>query len=93
MAEPLRQIMDRVRTLFEQTPPELAADITESGVCLTGGGAQLAGLDRYIADYTGVPCRLADNPVTCVAMGTGRVIENLSVYSGALRDYRRREYR
>ena len=51
LAEPLRQIMEHVRALFEQTPPELAADITESGICLTGGGAQLRGLDRYIAEH------------------------------------------
>jgi len=92
VAEPLRHILDRVRTLFELTPPELAADITESGILLTGGGAQLRGLDRYISEYTGVPCHLADEPITCVVNGTGRVLENLSVYGNILQDYRKREY-
>lgn len=88
-AEPLRQIMERVRGLFEQTPPELAADITETGICLTGGGAQLRGLDRYIAEHTGVPCHLAEDPVSCVAIGTGKVLEDFSAYAGAIQDYRR----
>ena len=92
LAEPLRQIMEHVRALFEQTPEELAADITESGICLTGGGAQLRGLDRYIAEHTGVPCRLAEDPASCVAIGTGRVLEDLSAYRAALLDYRRGEF-
>lgn len=92
LAEPLCRILDRVRTVFEQTPPELAADITETGICLTGGGAQLRGLDRYIAEHTGVPCRLAEDPSSCVAIGTGRVIENFSAYGGAIQDYRRGEF-
>ena len=92
LAEPLRQIMEHVRALFEQTPPELAADITESGICLTCGGAQLRGLDRYIAEHTGVPCRLAEDPASCVAIGTGRVLEDLSAYRAALLDYRRGEF-
>ena len=92
LAEPLRPIMEHVRALFEQTPPELAADITESGICLTGGGAQLRGLDRYIAEHTGVPCRLAEDPASCVAIGTGRVLEDLSAYRAALLDYRRGEF-
>lgn len=92
MAEPLRQIMERVRAVFEQTPPELAADITESGICLTGGGAQLRGLDRYIAEHTGVPCRLAEDPVSCVAIGTGRVLEDFAAYGSAIQDYRRGEF-
>ena len=81
--------MERVRGLFEQTPPELAADITETGICLTGGGAQLRGLDRYIAEHTGVPCHLAEDPVSCVAIGTGKVLEDFSAYAGAIQDYRR----
>lgn len=91
-AEPLRQIMERVRALFEQTPPELAADITETGICLTGGGAQLRGLDRYIAEHTGVPCHLAEDPVSCVAIGTGKVLENFAAYGSAIQDYRRGEF-
>lgn len=91
-AEPLRQIMERVRGLFEQTPPELAADITETGICLTGGGAQLRGLDRYLAEHTGVPCRLAEDPVSCVAIGTGKVLEDFAAYAGAIQDYRRGEF-
>ena len=63
--------------------------LTGLPICLTGGGAQLRGLDRYIAEHTGVPCHLAEDPVSCVAIGTGKVLENFSAYAGAIQDYRR----
>lgn len=91
-AEPLSRMMERVRELFERTPPELATDIKENGITVTGGGALLSGLDRYVTDRVGVPCRIADDPVSCVAIGTGKVLEDLKKYSGALCDYRRGEY-
>ena len=92
LAEPLSAIMERVRSLFERTPPELATDIMKSGITVTGGGAQLAGMDRYVREVTGVPCRIAHDPVSCVAIGTGRVLEDMEKYNAALYTYRRGDY-
>ena len=90
--EPLSDIMERVRGLFERTPPELATDIAETGIVVTGGGALLAGFDRYVTERTNVPCRIAEDPISCVALGTGRVLEDFSKYNAAIYDYRRGEY-
>ncbi len=92
LSEPLSAIMGRVRGIFERTPPELATDIAETGIVVTGGGALLAGLDRYVSERTNVPCRIAEDPVSCVALGTGRVLEDLKRYNAAVYDYRRGEY-
>jgi rod shape-determining protein MreB and related proteins len=75
LQEPLAQIVQSVKTGLEQSPPELAADIAESGIVLTGGGALLRDLDRLIADETGLPVIVADDPLTCVARGGGRAME------------------
>lgn len=77
--EPLGQIVGAIRDVLEQTPPELAADIYEKGIVLTGGGAQLRGLDRYLGMHTGVPAVVADDPQTCVARGTGLALEHFEV--------------
>lgn len=74
LREPVSAIVDRVRHVLEQTPPELASDIIERGITLTGGGALLRGLDKLIAEQTGIPTRVADDPLTCVALGTGKVV-------------------
>lgn len=93
LEEPLQSILERVRTLFERTPPELASDIAENGICLTGGGALLYGMDKFVAEHTKVPCYIAEDPISCVAIGTGKVLENINVYSsGAIYDYKRGEY-
>lgn len=92
LSEPLRSIVDQLRDALEQTPPELCGDITESGICLTGGSSQLYGLDKYIAEQTGVPCYLAEDPVACVAIGAGKVLENRKLYEDVLYDYRRGDY-
>ena len=93
LEEPLQSILESVRTLFEKTPPELASDIAENGICLTGGGALLYGMDKFIAEHTKVPCYIAEDPISCVAIGTGKVLENINVYSsGAIYDYKRGEY-
>ncbi len=92
LSEPLGAIMERVRGLFERTPPELASDIAETGIVVTGGGALLAGLDRYVTDRTSVPCRIAEDPISCVALGTGRVLDDFKKYNAAIYDYRRGEY-
>ena len=73
--QPLQQIISAVRTALERTPPELGSDIAERGIVLTGGGALLHNLHRLIAEETGIPCVVADEPLTCVARGGGRALE------------------
>ncbi|MBR6007156.1 MAG: rod shape-determining protein, partial [Clostridia bacterium] len=93
LEEPLQQILEAVRTLFERTPPELASDIAENGICLTGGGALLYSMDKLVAEHTKVPCYVAEDPISCVAIGTGKVLDGLEKgYVNALYDYRRGDY-
>ena len=75
LAEPLAQITAAVKNALEQSPPELASDIAERGIVLTGGGALLKGLDEMLAAETGLPVLIADDPLTCVARGGGRALE------------------
>lgn len=75
LAEPVSAICDTIRAVLEATPPELSADIVERGVVMTGGGSLLHGLDRVITAETGVPAYVAENPISCVALGTGRALE------------------
>lgn len=77
IAECVLAIVESVKSLLERTPPELAADIIERGIVLTGGGALLAGMDRLLELETGIPVRVADDPVSCVALGTGKVLEEV----------------
>jgi rod shape-determining protein MreB len=78
LQEPISAVVDCVKGVLERTPPELAADIFERGIVLTGGGALLKGLDRLISDETGgIPVIAADDPMSCVAIGTGRVLEGV----------------
>jgi rod shape-determining protein MreB and related proteins len=77
IAEPLHAIVEAVKLTLEATPPELAADAMSSGIVLAGGGALLRGIDRLIMQETGMPVRIADDPLSCVAMGTGKVVEAL----------------
>jgi len=74
LGEPLSQIVEAVRRTLERTPPELAADIHNRGIMLTGGGALLQGLDELISDETEVPVFVADDPLSCVAVGTGKML-------------------
>jgi rod shape-determining protein MreB len=76
VAEPVAQIIDAVRAALEAAPPELAGDIADTGIMLTGGGALLRGLDQEIRDQTGVPVIVANDPLTCVALGCGMVLEH-----------------
>ena len=73
--ESLSSILDSIKTALEQTPPELCADVVETGIVLTGGGALLRGFDRLISEETGLPVFVADDPLTCVARGGGRALE------------------
>jgi rod shape-determining protein MreB len=72
-------IVEAVRTCLERTPPELAADIIEKGIVLTGGGALLRGLDQVLRDETNLPVAVADEPLACVALGTGKVLDELDL--------------
>ena len=93
LEEPLQNILETVRNLFEKTPPELASDIAENGICLTGGGALLYGMDKFVAEHTKVPCYVAEDPISCVAIGTGKVLDNIDKgFVNALYDYRRGDY-
>ena len=72
------QIIDAIKETIEETPPELVADIMDQGIVLAGGGALLAGLDRRVAEATQMPVHVADDPLTCVARGTGVVLQELA---------------
>ena len=83
LRDTVNQIVLTVRNALEATPPEIAADIVEGGIVMTGGGALLAGIDTVIAEATGLPVTIADDPLMCVARGAGRALEELS-YRGVL---------
>jgi len=84
LAEPLDKIVDAIRVTLEKTPPELASDVMEAGIVLAGGGALLKGIDQLIINETGIPVRVADEPLRCVVEGTGLVLENLKHLSSVL---------
>ena len=75
--EPLQIISEAVHSVLEDTPPELAADISNSGIVITGGGALLYGIDKRIADRTGIDVIIAENPKSCVAIGTGEALNSI----------------
>jgi rod shape-determining protein MreB len=77
LSEPVLAIVEKVKRVLEQTPPELAADIIERGIVLTGGGALLRGLDRLLFAATNIPTYVAEDPLSCVAIGTGRALEEM----------------
>jgi len=79
LAEPVAAIIEAVRLALEQTPPELSADIVDRGIVLTGGGALLKNLDKRLREETGLPVSIADDPLTSVVMGTGRVLSDFSL--------------
>ncbi len=77
--EPLAAIAQCAKYVLESTPPELASDIIDRGICLTGGTALLRSIDRYVTQETGVPAYVADEPIVCTAVGAGRALDNLAV--------------
>ena len=76
LSEPIGAIVEGVRIALENTAPELAADIVDQGIVLTGGGALIRGLDEYLREETGLPVSIAEDPLSCVALGTGRAMED-----------------
>lgn len=84
LKEPIAAIIEAVRHGLEKTPPELASDIVDRGIVLTGGGALLRGLDRLLMAETGLPIRVADNPLACTVLGAGIILENIGEYRGLL---------
>jgi len=84
LTEPLNQIVSAVKIALEQTPPELGADIAERGMVLTGGGALLRDIDRLLTEETGLPVVIADDPLTCVARGSGRALDEMNRLTGIL---------
>jgi rod shape-determining protein MreB and related proteins len=89
MSEPLSTIVEAVKRTLERTPPELASDIIDRGIMLAGGGANLRGIDMLISHETGIVTHIADDPLTCVVLGTGKVLEDFKnmdrVFSGRSR--------
>jgi len=84
LAEPVEQIVEAVKSALEATPPELAADIVDKGIMLTGGGALLRNLDVELRNRTGLPVSIADDPLSCVVRGSGFVVENLAKWKNVL---------
>jgi len=84
IAEPLAAIVSVVKSVLEETPPELAADIIDRGMVMTGGGSLLRNMDRYLSKETGVPAYLADQPMACVALGAGKALENYHLLKKSL---------
>ncbi len=78
MKEPLSSILESIRITLERCPPELSADLIERGIVMAGGGALLRGIDRLAAKETGLPVHIADDPLSAVAEGTGRVLQELA---------------
>ena len=85
LAENIQIVIDSIKQTLEDTPPELAADIIDHGITLTGGGALLRGLDVLINKETGMPVYVAENPLDCVALGTGRSLENHAIWASLAR--------
>jgi rod shape-determining protein MreB len=89
LSEPVAQIVEAVKLTLERTPPELAADILDRGVMLSGGGALLRGLDERLRQETSLPVHVSEDPLTAVVRGTGKILENISKYSKVLIKSRR----
>lgn len=85
LAKPLKIILEGIKEVLSQAPPELAADIVDKGIVLSGGTSLLLNIDRYITYFTGVPCFVVDEPLFCVIRGVGMAIENLDSFKEAIR--------
>ncbi len=88
LEEPAKEIVDAVHSVLERTPPELAADISDRGIVMTGGGGLIYGLDKLIQDKTGISVYVADDALSCVAIGTGKSLDNLELLAQSLKGFR-----
>jgi rod shape-determining protein MreB len=93
LEEPVSQIIDAVKETLDRTPPELASDIMDRGIMLAGGGSLLMGLDERLREETQMPAHLAESPLTCVAVGSGRSLEEFEVIHRANKTSRGRTKR
>jgi rod shape-determining protein MreB and related proteins len=84
LEQPLQQIVASVRTVLEETPPELSSDIIDKGMVMSGGGALLRNIDKLLTQVTGVPCHVAENALNCVALGTGLALEHFDFFKKSL---------
>ena len=87
LAPVLSQILGGIKDALENTPPELSADLVDMGLTLTGGSALLKNIDKLIAKETGLPVQIADDPLACVAIGTGKALDNEELFSTMLSEY------
>ncbi len=85
LREPIDAVLEALKNTLERTPPELAADIVERGIIMTGGGCLLKGLDKYLSKETGVPVLRAENPLTCVVLGTGKYLDELKYIRSSIK--------
>ena len=85
LRETIETILEAIKNTLERTPPELAADIVERGIIMTGGGCLLKGLDKYLSKETGVPVLRAENPLTCVVLGTGKYLDELKYIRSSIK--------
>ncbi len=89
LKEPVNNIIDAIKSTLEKTPPELSSDVMETGIVLTGGGALLHNLDKLVTIETGIPVRVAENPLDCVALGTGKALDSIEILKKTSNKYRR----
>jgi rod shape-determining protein MreB len=92
LEEPVSQIVEAVKSTLDKTPPELASDIMDRGIMLAGGGALLQGLDERLRRETEMPIHVAESPLTCVAVGSGRSLEEFEVMRRSSKGRSRRRY-
>ncbi len=84
LSEPITQIVEALKQALEETPPELAADIVDRGIVMTGGGSLLRGLDTLFKEETNLPINVVDDPLLCVVLGAGKVLDNIHLYDRIL---------
>lgn len=84
LSEPISSIIDAIKLTLEKTPPELSSDVMDRGITITGGGALIEGLDKLIEQETGIPVSVAESPLDCVALGTGKVLEEIEMLKRVL---------
>jgi rod shape-determining protein MreB len=88
---PITAIIDAICQVIERTPPELVADIINNGIVMTGGGAMLRGFDKLITDLTGIRTYVAKDAMSCVAIGTGRALDHINLFSEGSVNYAKRK--